>query len=158
MVQCPWLPSLNGNFPLRHGPGRGVDFYFEALSFAQGYWMRGKPAQAILQLDKAFSADLTWDEGISQKWPWPYEALVWILKRSEDGSHGFLGNPVRHFQHLATRLTGPGKETRIIHAWNCFHLSRRILAENPHYPIDGRQLAREGIFLRPPTLERLLII
>jgi len=147
MTPCPHLPEYDPGKPKRHGAERGAGFYLDALRFAQGHWLEGKPAQALLQLNKAFSADLRDDEAILVKWPWPYPALEWMLGKSADGSHGFLGNPVRHFQHLATRMSGPRKEARIAHAWKCFHLSRRVLEGMGDFPLDGRQIAREGIFI-----------
>jgi hypothetical protein len=117
----------------------------DALTFAQGYWLEGKPAQAILQLNRAFSADISEGDPILETWPWPYAALEWILEKAADGSCGFLGNPVRHFQHLATRMSGPRKEIRIRYAWKCFHIARRVLGGS--FPLDGRQIAREGIHI-----------
>ena len=134
--------------------GRGAEFYLDALSFAQGYWLEGKPAQSILQLNKAFSADLREDDPVLESWPWPYTALAWIMGNAADGSRGFLGNPVRHFQHLATRMSGPRKELRIARAWRCFHIARQVLEGKGDFPLDGRQIAREGIFipaLRPDS-------
>ncbi len=133
--------------PRRHGRERGADFYFDSLCFAQGYWMEKKPAQAILQLNKAFSAELRGDERILEKWPMPYAALEWMLEKAADGSCGFLGNPVRHFQHLATRMSGPQKELRVARAWICFHLAKRVLEGKGDFPPDGRQIAKEGIFI-----------
>lgn len=144
---CPYLPAYGGSRPRRHGVYRGAGFYLDALVFAQAYWVDGKPAQAILQLNKAFSADVPDGEEILETWPWPYAALEWILEKSADGSCGFLGNPVRHFQHLATRMSGPRKEVRIARAWQCFHIARRVLAGKGDFPMDGRQIAREGIFI-----------
>jgi phosphoribosylanthranilate isomerase len=144
---CPFLPAYENGRRKAHGLRRGADFYMDALSFAQGYWMEGKPAQAILQLNKAFSADLSLDAAILSDWPWPYAALEWILDHAADGGAGFLGNPVRHFQHLATRMTGPRCQARVAHAWHCFHISRRILQGRGDFPLDGRQMAREGIFI-----------
>jgi hypothetical protein len=144
---CPHLPDYNPGIQKRHGTSRGADFYLDALRFAQGYWLEGKPAQAILQLNKAFSADLAADSKILEKWPLPFSALEWILEKSADGSCGFLGNPVRHFQHLATRMSGSRSEQRIAYAWKCFHIARRVLAGNGNFPMDGRQIAREGIFI-----------
>ena len=132
---------------MRHGADRGAGFYRDALAFAQGHWMAGKPAQAILQLNKAFSADLRDDDPVLQEWPWPYSALEWIMGNAADGSAGFLGNPVRHFQHLATRMSGPRREVRVVRAWKCFHIARRVLAGRGDFPLDGRQIAREGIFI-----------
>lgn len=147
MTPCPHLPDYDPAQLKRHGADRGAVFYMDALCFAQGYWLSGKPAQAILQLNKAFSADLSDDDPILKKWPWPYPALEWILEKSADGSHGFLGNPVRHFQHLATRMSGPRREERIARAWKCFHIARRVLEGKGDFPLDGRQMAREGIFV-----------
>lgn len=121
----------------------------DALVFAQGHWQEGKPAQAILQLNKAFSADLEDDDPVLKEWPWPYAALEWILEHAADGSSGFLGNPVRHFQHLATRMSGPRREVRIARAWKCFRIARRVLAGRGDFPLDGRQIAREGICIPP---------
>jgi len=147
MRHCPHLPDYTVGSRKRHGVGRGAGFYLDALCFAQGYWMEGKPAQAILQLNKAFSADLRDDDGVLVKYPWPYPALEWIMEKSADGSHGFLGNPVRHFQHLATRMSGPRKEARVAHAWRCFHLAKRVMEGRGDFTPDGRQIAREGIFI-----------
>ncbi len=119
----------------------------DSLRFAQGYWMEGKPAQAVLQLNKAFSADLPADAEILRDWPLPYAALEWMVEKAADGGHGFLGNPVRHFQHLATRMSGPRAQMRVVRAWKCFHISRRVLQGRGEFPLDGRQIAREGIFI-----------
>jgi hypothetical protein len=130
----------------RHGQHRGPAFYQDALRYAQSQWISGKPAQAILQIDKAWMAE---DPGETAH---PYQALVWMLRHAADGSAGYLGNPVRHFQHLASRMSGPRSEIRSWRAWLCLHLAERIL---PHgYPRDGRQLAREGLWI--PGLPRCL--
>jgi hypothetical protein len=147
---CPHLPPFPAGRAKTHGAARGAGFYVDALVFAQGFWLEGKPAQAILQLNRAFSADLREDDSVLEKWPWPYAALEWILECSADGKAGFLGNPVRHFQHLATRMSGPRCEERVLRAWRCFHIARRVLAGKGDYPLDGRQIAREGIFIPAP--------
>jgi hypothetical protein len=147
MENCPYLPPYPPGTPKIHGSERGAGFYRDALVFAQGYWLERKPAQAILQLNRAFSADLCEDHPVLAEWPWPYAALEWILENAADGSAGFLGNPVRHFQHLASRMSGPRREVRIAHAWKCFHIARRVLAGRGDFPLDGRQIAREGIFI-----------
>lgn len=147
MTPCPHLPPAISGKPVSHGADRGAGFYLDALRFSQGYWLSGKPAQAILQLNRAFSADLPEDDAILEIWPWPYAALGWILENAADGTHGFLGNPIRHFQHLATRMSGRNKELRIARAWRCFHIARRILGSSGSFPMDGRQIAREGIFI-----------
>ena len=117
-------------------------YYFAALSYAQSLWREGKPAQAILQLNKAFMADLSGDEEVLETYPPPYAPLVWILRnRPEDR---FLGNPVRHFQHLATRVSGERKEIRSWRAWACFHLSQRVLPRE-EFPVDQEQMAIEAV-------------
>jgi hypothetical protein len=147
MQPCPYLPEHDPLKPKRHRLDRGAAFYLDALEFTQGHWLDGKPAQAILQINKAFSADLENDAEILREWPWPYAALEWILENAADGGHGFLGNPVRHFQHLATRMSGSRREIRIARAWKCFHIARRVLEGKGDFPLDGRQIAREGIFI-----------
>ncbi len=153
---CPYLPEYEPGKPKRHGVDRGAGFYLEALRYAQGYWMEGKPAQAILQINKAFSADLYEDDPVLKNWPWPYGALAWILENAADGLHGFMGNPVRHFQHLATRMSGARKEIRILRAWQCFHISVGVLEGKGDFPKDGRQIAREGIFIPGCSAKRTL--
>ncbi|MGJ8633465.1 MAG: hypothetical protein ACSHX7_06050 [Luteolibacter sp.] len=154
-VPCPFLPTSDVGVVKRHGVERGAEFYMNSLGFAQGYWLEGKPAQAILQLNKAFSADLSSGDEILEVWPWPYEALGWICETAADGSCGFLGNPVRHFQHLATRMSGERAEIRSWRAWACFWLAKRILEGRGDFSLDGRQIAREGIFF--PREERVLV-
>lgn len=147
MEVCPHLPPYPLGKMKSHGVDRGAGFYRDALTFAQGHWVEEKPAQAILQLNKAFSADIADDDPVLREWPWPYAALEWILDKAADGSSGFLGNPVRHFQHLATRMSEPRKDIRIARAWKCFHIARRTLDGRGEFPLDGRQIAREGIFI-----------
>lgn len=143
---CIFLPEVahpHGHMITRSlGPVRCDRYYFAALSYAQSLWREGKPAQAILQLNKAFMADLSGDEEILGKYPPPYAALVWMLEHRPEGR--FLGNPVRHFQHLATRVSGERKEIRSRRAWACFHLSRRVLPEE-EFPVDEAQVRKEGV-------------
>lgn len=140
---CPWLPEVKEihdfSITRKHGSHRGPAFYQDALRYAQSQWISGKPAQAILQIDKAWMADSPGDHGH------PYQALVWILRHAADGGAGYLGNPVRHFQHLASRMSGPRSELRSWRAWICLHLAERVLP--PGFPRDGRQIAREGLWI-----------
>lgn len=142
---CPLLPEVSGPC----GPGitkalenRGREYYHACLCYAQSLWCEGKPAQAILQLNKAFMADLGEDPLILRTWPPPYAVLVWILRNRAEGT--FVGNPVRHFQHLATRVVGVRKEIRSWRAWACFHLSRRVLPA-AEFPLDREQVAKESL-------------
>ncbi len=147
---CPWLPRIDAihDFTLtrRHGARRDAAFYRDALRYAQSQWVCGKPAQAILQLDKAWMADLTGETMVLAEHPPPYRALAWILRRAAAGNHGYLGNPVRHFQHLASRMSGPRGAIRSWRAWLCMHLAEQILPPCG-FPRDGRQLAREGLWI-----------
>ena len=140
---CPYLPSIGGVRhtaaslgEFRHGE-RGEAFFDQALRCAQSRWLEGLPAQALLMLNRAMGAKLAPD---SVAGPMPYRAVGWILRHGE--AVGFLGNPRRHFQHLATRMSGGETERRIARAWACWELARRI---NPAWEADERQIVREGI-------------
>jgi hypothetical protein len=137
----------------RHGAARGREFYLDALRYAQSQWISGKPAQAVLQLDKAWMADIPAADPVLVSDPPPYRAMVWILRAAADGSCGYLGNPVRHFQHLASRMSGPRREIRAWRAWLCLQLAERVLPATG-FPRDGRQIAREGLWI--PGFERSL--
>ncbi len=144
---CPLLPAVDGKLgpeATREFTSRDAMYYAACLCYAQSLWREGKAAQAILQLNKAFMADLGEDWSILKSWPPPYRVLVWILRNRPDGV--FVGNPVRHFQHLATRVSGERKEIRAWRAWACFHLSRRVLPEG-EFPMDVEQLAEEALVL-----------
>jgi hypothetical protein len=147
---CPWLPVVEGvcdhSVTRRHGGERGAGFYRDALRYGQWQWMAGRPAQAVLQLNKAWMADLPADEPVLWECPPPYRALAWILRESVDGRAGFLGNPVRHYQHLASRMSGERREVRSWRAWCCFHLAERVLAGAGYFR-DGQQLSRDGLWV-----------
>lgn len=149
----PEVTHAHGHMVTRvHAPERRDRYYFAALCYAQSLWREGKPAQAILQLNKAFMADLRGDEEVLTNNPAPYAALVWILESRPAGV--FIGNPVRHFQHLATRVSGVRKEIRSWRAWACFHLSRAVLPEL-EFPPDAEQVAKDGLVF--PEWERVLV-
>mgnify|MGYP006906379259 CR=1 FL=1 len=140
----PHLPSapaiLTPAHTKQHREECGPAFHQACLEFAQSLWLQGKPAQAILQLNKsAFTNE-----------PFPYAALKWFLENRE--SH-FIGNPVRHFQHLATRIAGPRAELRTWQAWACFHLAQATLPAEK-FPPDFEQITKEKITL--PSLEEVL--
>lgn len=140
MVENPHLPlvseTLGPDHTRRHRKECGPKFRQACLEFAQSLWLSGKPAQAILQLNKSAFAD-TPD-------PFPYDALRWFLEHRN--SLQFLGNPVRHFQHLATRMAGPRSELRTWQAWACFHLSQSILPAS-NFPPDQKQSTEEHLTL-----------
>ncbi|MFC7336641.1 hypothetical protein ACFQY0_05595 [Haloferula chungangensis] len=144
--RCPYLPMvdqhLTADWVRGHRGRRDAGFYLASLEYGQSLWMAGKPAQAILQLNKAWSAELEGDEEILRRWPLPYRALIWMLEQAPE--EGFLGNPVRHFQHLATRVSGANVELRSWRAWACYHLSAAVL-DHADFPPDMEQVEREGI-------------
>ncbi len=135
------FPDLNANHTRQHRTECGPRYYVACLEFSQSLWLQGKPAQAILQLNKAFMAEVS-----DPPHPLPYQALIWFLKHREKDH--FIGNPVRHFQHLATRISGPRAELRSWRAWACFHLAEKSLP--PHeFPRDKEQLTKEQIAIPP---------
>lgn len=153
---CPYLPTPPE--PLTHlvmapfRKGRGPDFYETALTYAGSLWLQGLPARSLLLINRALGADLTGDEAILKTWPLPYAAVRWILEhRSEDEAH-FIGNPRRHYQHLATRMVPPRKEQRRWRAWACWYLSVQTLPAN-EFPADELQIRNEGIV--EPTREEI---
>jgi ribosomal protein S18 acetylase RimI-like enzyme len=56
----------------------------------------------------------------------------------------FIGNPRRHYQHLATRMVEPHKELRTWRAWACWYLAKEALPES-EFPSDPQQVRKEGI-------------
>jgi len=149
---CPYLPRVEealGPWVTRRHGEKGAAFYVDALRYGQWLWCGGKPAQAILQLNKAWMAELGAGDAVLKECPSPYAALAWILRAAQDGDCGFMGNPVRHFQHLASRMSGPRAEVRAWRAWMCFHLAERVLGP-AGFPRDGEQLVREGLWIPSP--------
>ena len=141
---CPHLPvptrPLTAASVNEAGRDRGPAFYFLALECAQSLWLAGLPAQALLLINRALSADLSGDERILREWPMPYAAAAWVMRHREPGH--FIGNPRRHYQHLATRMAEPRKELRTWRAWACWAIARAI---DPTLPADEKQLAEEGV-------------
>ena len=141
----PWAPdSLRANHSRQWRSEEGPRFYLACLEYGQSLWLQEKPAQALLQLNKAFLADL---EGGRVPFPLPYPALCWFLDRavgSDPAASAFFGNPVRHFQHLATRMSGPRAELRSWRAWACYHLAAKRLPAD-RFPPDLLQREKESI-------------
>ena len=122
---------------------RDGEFYLAALSYAQSLLKEGKPAQALLQINKSFLADLS-DEPVLKDWPPSYQAVVWIIEEYRAQEENFLGNPVRHYQHLATRMSGPRGGVRTVRAWACFHLAE-VFA--PEFSRDHEQIEKEKVVI-----------
>ena len=151
---CPFLPQVDRVWrakdmaPFRQR--RDSEFYLAALSYAQSLLGEGKPAQALLQINKSFLADLG-DEAVLKEWPPSYQAVVWIIERYRKEDENFLGNPVRHYQHLATRMSGPRGGVRTLRAWACFHLAE-VFA--PEFSRDHEQIENEKVVV--PTFQVIL--
>lgn len=144
MSPCPYLPvpeePLTASSLRSVGRDRGAVFYLLALSCAQALWLRGLPAQSILLMNRAFSADLSGTERELNQWPLPFAGVRWVMEnRSEDQ---FIGNPRRHFQHLATRMVEPRRELRSWRAWACWYLACECF---PDFPGDEKQLLEEKV-------------
>ncbi len=120
----------------------GTAYFLACLEYAQSLWIQGLPAQAILQINKSFMATIP-DDQVSQL---PHASLDYILRHALPTS--FLGNPVRHFQHLATRIptNAPLAELRVWRAWSCFHIAQTILNDQD-YPIDTKQLRTKHLVI-----------
>jgi predicted CoA-binding protein len=151
---CPYLPVPHE--PLTHlvmapfRKGRGEDFYETALTYAGSLWLQGLPARSLLLINRALGADLTGDESILETWPLPYAAVRWILENRVDDEAHFIGNPRRHYQHLATRMVPPRKTQRSWRAWACWYLSVQVLSSED-YPADELQIRNEGVVEPAPA-------
>ena len=145
---CPFLPTITHTLTaacfVRIGHERGPLFYETALHYAQSLWCEGFPARALLLLNRAMGCALDGTELIVQKFPMPYRAVAWFLVEHREGQ--FIGNPRRHWQHLATRMSGPRCLIRTWRAWACWALAVKLM---PDQPADQEQIVREGI--REPT-------
>lgn len=151
VTDCPHLPVASPPVTYRDvralGPERGPRFYLLALQYAQELWRQGLPAQSLLLINRALGADLPESGEIQAIHPLPYAAAAWIMiHRAEEQ---FIGNPRRHYQHLASRMVEPRKELRTWRAWACWHLACLIC---PDCPADEKQIAEEGL-VEPSVLE-----
>lgn len=146
-LNCPFLPKVERVWRAREmsvfRERRDQEFYFAALCYAQSLLGEGKPAQALLQINKSFLADLS-DEPVLDEWPPAYQAVVWIIENYREQEGNFLGNPVRHYQHLATRMSGPRGGVRTLRAWACFYLAE-VFA--PEFPRDHEQIENEKLMI-----------
>ncbi len=145
---CPLLPEVSERYrAVTHRcPSGPADAYLHRLRYAQSLWLEQKPAQALLQLNHAFTVDLPDDSASYSEHSWPYEAKLWLALNSPEGV--FVGNPVRHYQHYATRLPAdaPRRELRAVRAWLCFWIMRRELPEE-EYPRDEFQIENESLVI-----------
>ena len=155
---CPILPQVHECFRATTHPCPDVPAtaYPHRLRYAQSRWLEKKPAQALLQLNHAFTVDLPDDSPLYLEHPWPYQAKLWIALNTPAGV--FLGNPVRHYQHYATRLPAdaPRRQLRVTRAWLCFHLMKAVLPADT-FPQDEYQIENESLTIPEPAelLEQL---
>jgi hypothetical protein len=154
MKVCPFLPVpasriTAADAQMLDSTADAVTCYEFRLAYAQSKLADGLPAQAILQLNRAFSADLGPDAEILKRWPLPYAAVAWILDARPDRTGLFLGNPRRHWQHYATRMSGSLRELRIWRSWACCWLCHGRLPED-EFPFDQQQIEHEHIRIPHP--------
>ncbi|TLD70755.1 GNAT family N-acetyltransferase [Phragmitibacter flavus] len=140
----PFLPSPDRPYTVEDiqalGKDRSEKFYHTALHYAQTLWLSQFPAKTLLLINRALSCNLP---EVSLRNPWqPYQAVAWILTHRPDDA--FIGNPRRHYQHLATRMVEPHKTLRTWRAWACWYLACKILPE-AEFPGDEKQIREEGI-------------
>jgi GNAT superfamily N-acetyltransferase len=141
---CPFLPAEDRVYTvddiLGLGRRRDAEFYHTALHYAQTLWRIGFPAKTLLLINRALSCHLP-DHSL-QTPSQPYHAVAWTLRHRPEGK--FIGNPRRHYQHLATRMVPPFLELRTWRAWACWYLAKTLLEET-EYPGDAKQIREEGI-------------
>lgn len=147
---CPHLPQIDAPLPIthtrKHRQACGTDYFLACLELAHSLWRCSSPAQAILQLDKSFMAETQHSHSDV------YKAIIWIIQNAP--AKQFLGNPVRHFQHLASRMNmhQPNAELRIWRAWACLHITEKFSTIS--HPRDQEQIRKEGLTI--PTVEQVL--
>ncbi|HSJ03022.1 MAG: GNAT family N-acetyltransferase [Verrucomicrobium sp.] len=147
-IPCPFLPVINRPYTANDihdlGRDRSSTFYNTALHYAQSLWLEGFPAKSLLLVNRALSC---WLPEVSLKVPGesPYHAVAWLLQNRPPGF--FVGNPRRHYQHLATRMVEPHKTLRTWRAWACWYLSKHLLSES-EFPSDEKQI-REELIVEP---------
>lgn len=143
---CPFLPvperPLGSESVSCFGDERGPDFYVAALEYAQSLWLQGFPAKSLLLINRALGADIAPGDPLLRRWPLPYRAAAWVMMRR--GDEQFIGNPRRHYQHLATRMVEPRRELRSWRAWGCWLIATAVY---PDFPVDELQIEREGLVL-----------
>lgn len=153
---CPHLPQvrepLNITHTRDHRKKCGLDYFNACLELAQSLWQSGFPAQAILQLDKSMMAS---SEDDSIALDYPYLAILWIIQHCPEDQ--FLGNPVRHFQHLASRMNHkqPNSHARVWRAWACLHLTEKHISNSAEiYPRDKQQILKEQLTI--PDMNKVI--
>ena len=158
MEPCPFLPPPSERrFTAEDihalGPDRSERFYHTALGYAQTLWLDGFPAKSLLLVNRALACVLrdtllntSPDPGSGEPGyrggMAPYHAKAWMIHHRP--LDRFIGNPRRHYQHLATRMVEPNKALRTWRAWACWYLAKELLPES-EYPSDTEQVRKERI-------------
>ena len=141
---CPYLPAAAADLTAAclepAGRERGAAFYRLALAYAQSLWLQGFPARALLLINRAMGCAVNAHDSVLDAHPLPYQAAAWLLVHHRERQ--FIGNPRRHWQHLATRMVEPRRELRTWRAWACWHLACTAM---PEMPGDAIQISREGV-------------
>jgi len=141
---CPFLPVPEREYTVEDiqalGRDRSQAFYDTALKYAQSFWFRGFPAKTLLLINRALACCLP-EVSLCEPAK-PYHAVAWVLLNSP--GEKFMGNPRRHYQHLATRMVEPHKELRTWRAWACWYLAKHLLDPAEH-PADAKQIREEGV-------------
>ena len=144
--KCPLLPDVDRVYTARDmealGADRGPRFYETALAYAHSLWLAGFPAKSLLLVNRALSCVFDAGEPVLKRRPLPYAVVAWILMHRPRGQ--FIGNPRRHYQHLATRMVEPHKELRAWRAWACWYLAKELLPES-EFPCDLEQIRAETL-------------
>lgn len=147
LLPCPFLPvpprEMTADDMHSLGKDRSAVFYDRALNYAQTLWLTGFPAKSLLLINRALACHLP-ETSLAAPWK-PYHAVAWILRNRP--ADGFVGNPRRHYQHLATRMVEPHKELRTWRAWACWYMAKTILNEK-EFPSDAKQI-REELIVEP---------
>ncbi|MCB1208315.1 MAG: GNAT family N-acetyltransferase [Verrucomicrobiales bacterium] len=152
----PFLPQIDREYGVadmeKFGrDDRGAAFYHTALCYAQSHWLKGFPAKSLLLVNRALSLPLPLTDRILTEWPLPYKAVAWLLQQRP--ADQFIGNPRRHWQHLATRMVEPNKPLRTWRAWACWYLAKEMLPE-AEFPGDHVQTCKEQVV--EPTYRTIL--
>lgn len=156
MEPCPFLPEPSERrFTAEDihalGAERSERFYHTAMGYAQTLWLDGFPAKALLLVNRALSCVLP-ELLLNTPFPpgatkpveatAPYHAKAWMIHHRPVDR--FIGNPRRHYQHLATRMVEPNKSLRTWRAWACWYLAKELLPES-EFPADAEQVRKELI-------------
>jgi ribosomal protein S18 acetylase RimI-like enzyme len=143
---CPFLPEIDRVYRATDvtslGKDRSAAFVAVSLRYAQSQWQAGLPAQAMLQVNRVLSCAIPTEAMPADTLAHCYQTMAFLMRDRQAGQ--FIGNPRRHFQHLATRMVPPHAELRTWRAWACWYLAKGLLPE-AEYPGDAKQIRDEAV-------------